>query len=53
MFFLDLGIRTKNNRFSIRLYDKPDDLPFSVDRIPYLRSNILSKRFYSAFGEKI
>ena len=42
-FFLNLGIRTKDNRFSIRLYEKSDDLSFSVNRIPYLCSNILSK----------
>ena len=46
--FLDLLIDAHiNNQFSTQLYDDKDDFPFSVVRMPYLRSNIPSKLFYS------
>ena len=35
------------------LYDKRDDFPFSIVRMPYLDSNIPSKIFYSAYGAEI
>ena len=39
--FLDLFNRTDNNQISIQLYDERGDFPFSIARVPYLRSNIL------------
>lgn len=33
--FLDLGIKIKDNRFSISRYSKQDDFPFSIVRMPY------------------
>ena len=47
-FFLDLGIKTGNNKtFYINLYDKQDGFLFSIVRIPYLCCNISSTIFYS------
>lgn len=48
---LDVGIKTNDDRFSINLYEK-QHFTFSIVRMTYLRSNIPSKMFYSAFGEK-
>ena len=39
--------------FKTNLYDKRDDLPFSIVKMPYLESNIPSKMFYSAYGAEI
>lgn len=33
--FLDLGIKIKDNRFSIIRYNKQDDFRFSIVRMPY------------------
>ena len=49
-FLLDVGIKTNDDRFSINLYEKRH-FTFSIVRMTYLRSNIPSKMFYSAFGE--
>ena len=51
--FLNLGIKVKDNKFSIRFHDKREDFPFHIVIMPYLRSNIPSKIFYPAFGEEI
>ena len=51
--FLDLLITIKNNKFCIQLFDKRDEFPFCIVRMPYLSSNIPSKMFYSAFGAEI
>ena len=50
---LDLGIKIRNDRFYISLYDKRDDFSFYIVRMSYLCSNIPSKIFYSAFGAEI
>ena len=52
-FFYIWVLKLKIISFLIILYDKRDDFSFYVDRILYLRSNILSKILYSAFGDKI
>ena len=52
-FFYIWVLKLKIISFLIILYDKRDDFFFYVDRILYLRSNILSKILYSAFGDKI
>ena len=51
--FLDLKIEIREEKFVISLYDKRDNFPFSIVRMPYLDSNIPSKIFYSAFGGEI
>lgn len=50
---LDLGIKIGNDSFLIRFYDKRDDFPFSIFRIPYLCSIISFKIFYSALRSEI
>ena len=47
--FVDLGIKIKDNTFSITLHDKWKNFHFSIVRMLYLRSNIPSKIFYPAF----
>ena len=37
----------------MQLYDKRDDFPFSLVRMPHLASNIPLKMFYSGFGSEI
>ena len=44
--FLDLGMKIKDNKFSIIVYDKRDGFP-------YLRRNISPMTYYSAFGAEI
>ena len=51
--FLDLCIKIRNNSFSISLYDKRDDFPFSIVKIPYLCNNISFKKVFSVFGADI
>lgn len=41
---------SNNRQFSIQLYDKRNGFPFSIVLVPYLRSNIPFKIFYSTFG---
>ena len=46
--FLCLHINIENGIFVYKLYDKRDDFPFSIVRMPYKSSNIPSKIFYSS-----
>ena len=46
--FLNLDIRVEENQLFYKLYDKRDEFPFSIVRMPYLSSNIPKKIFYSA-----
>ena len=48
--FLDLNIRITNNQFLVGLFDKRDNFPFSIVRMPYVSSNIPSNIFYSSIG---
>ena len=48
--FLDLHIRVENGKFCVGLFDKRDNFPFSIVRMPYKSSNIPSNIFYSAIG---
>ena len=43
---LDLGIKTLHKKFTIQLYDKIDDFPFSIVGKPYI-SKIFCFTFYS------
>ena len=51
--FLDLSISIKGRSFVTSLYDKRDNFPFSIVRMPYKSSNIPSKIFYSSIGAEI
>ena len=51
--FLDLSISIKGRSFETSLYDKRDNFPFSIVRMPYKSSNIPSKIFYSTLGAEV
>ena len=52
--FLDLNIHINDkNNFNISLFDKRDEFPFSIVRMPFLESNIPSKMFYSSLGAEV
>ena len=51
--FLDLSITKENRQLCIKLFDKRDDFPFSIVRMPYASSNIPSSIFYSSVGAEI
>ena len=53
MFLLDLGIKINDNRLSVSLYDKQDNFPFSIVRMPYFCTKISSEIFHSTFGAEI
>ena len=46
--FLNLHIRIEDGKFVYSLYDKRDDFPFAIVRMPHRDSNIPEKIFYSA-----
>ena len=46
--FLNLDITVRNGIFVYKLYDKRDNFPFSIVRMPHKDSNIPSTIFYSA-----
>ena len=46
--FLCLEIQIENRMFVYRLYDKRDDFPFFIVRMPHMSSNIPKSIFYSA-----
>ena len=48
--FLDLYIKIINNKFTFSLYDKRDDFPFTIVRMPFSDSSIPSSVFYSSIG---
>ena len=48
-----MNIKIKSNRFLVSLYDKRDDFPFSIVRMPYLHSNVSSEITYWAFSANI
>ena len=51
--FLDIEICIENNKFKYKHYDKRDDFPFSIVRMPFLNSNMPSKIFYASLGSEI
>ena len=51
--FLDLEITKEDGHFNTKLYDKRDDFPFSIVRLPFLSSNIPTSMFYSSIGAEI
>ena len=50
--FLNLYITIKEGIFVYRLFDKRDDFPFSIVRMPYVTSNIPESIFYSGMVEE-
>ena len=46
--FLNLDIKIEDRRFIYKLYDKRDDFPFFIVRMPHMSSNIPQSIFYSA-----
>ena len=46
--FLNLDITIQEGKFIYKLYDKRDDFPFSIVRMPHINSNIPENIFYSA-----
>ena len=51
--FLDLQIQISNRQFISSLFDKRDDFPFSIVRMPFRTNNIPSKIFYSSIGAEV
>lgn len=51
--FLDLGIKSENQNFSINFCGKRDFFPFSIVRMPYMCSNKSSKIFHAALAAEI
>ena len=46
--FLCIDVTIENKKFIYKLYDKRDDFPFSIVRMPHMSSNIPSTIVYSA-----
>ena len=46
--FLNLDVKIEDRRFIYKLYDKRDDFPFFIVRMPHMSSNIPQSIFYSA-----
>ena len=46
--FLCLSIKIEDRRFIYKLFDKRDDFPFFIVRMPHMSSNIPQSIFYSA-----
>ena len=51
--FLDLDIKIVDQVFVFNQYDKRDDFPFSIVRLPFACSNMPSKIFYSSVSAEI
>ena len=51
--FLDLCITKKDRQLSMNLFDKIDDFPFSIVRMPFSTSNIPSTMFFASIGAEI
>jgi len=51
--FLDLHICIKDDKFQVGLFDKRDNFPFSIVRMPDKASNMPSKIFYSSIDAEI
>ena len=51
--FLDLDLNILNKQISSNLFDKRDNFPFSVVRLPYRCSNMPSKMFFATISAEI
>ena len=50
---LDLDLKINDGIFSSKLYDKREDFPFSVVRMPHRQSNMPSKMFYYTISAEV
>ena len=48
--FLNLDIEIENGIFRYKLFDKRDEFPFSIVRMPYRQSNMPENIFYATFS---
>lgn len=51
--FLDLDLTKVDGHLDVKLFDKRDDFPFAIVRLPFLSSNIPTTMFYSSIGAEI
>ena len=51
--FLDLDLTITDRKFNIKLFDKRDNFPFNIVRMPFILSNMPSTIFYSSIGAEI
>ena len=51
--FLELDISIRDNIFVYKLFDKRDEFPFEIVRMPDLRGNIPDHIFYGSFMAEI
>ena len=51
--FLDLDILVNDDKFEVKLFDKRDDFPFSIVRMPFYSSDMPSSIFYASIGAEI
>ena len=51
--FLDLQITKENGQLNTKLFDKRDDFPFSIVRLPFRSSNIPTNMFYASISAEI
>ena len=51
--FLDLSITKSNGQLSMKLFDKRDEFPFSIVRMPFSSSNMPRSMFYGSIGAEI
>ena len=51
--FLDINLKNINGHVDVKLYDKRDNFPFSIVRLPFSSSNIPSAIFYNCVGAEI
>ena len=51
--FLDLNLSNHNGHVEVKLYDKRNNFPFSIVRLPFSSSNIPSAVFYNCVGAEI
>ena len=51
--FLDLDLIKNDRQLDMKLFDKRDDFPFSIVRLPFASSNIPTSMFYTSVGAEI
>ena len=51
--YMELDISIVNKIFVYKLFDKRDDFPFSIVKMPYLSSNIPYNIFYNTISSEI
>ena len=51
--FLELDIKIENGLFVYSLFDKRDDFPFHIVRMPHLSSNIPDHVFFGSFMAEV